>query len=381
MQFLPALVCAGLLELICDLNLTLLSVPCDGPSTQYSYEDVFMAQFRLGFDIASIGIVIVGIAAVAVRYLRDIRAARRRLDSLGSQVIQTDCGPIEYARIGDGYPVLVVHGAMGGFDQGLWIARSFNVPNCQFICVSRFGYLRSPVPPGANLDRQADAFASLLNALGIRQAAVFGVSAGSTAAIRFVARHPERVSAFVLIGPDAPGEVQLTMPPRFVFDKLLRSDFFYWALITFFGKWVQNKFGLAPKGYALTPEQEAMLKKIQLGDLPVSSRMDGIIFETYACEADYYASVTTASPYPLGMIQTPVLVINALDDPLSIPANVRAMAEQMPNARLYVVPDGGHFLFGHAEETKAEIDRFLRSFVVEPQKATDVRFWSGPLRG
>jgi pimeloyl-ACP methyl ester carboxylesterase len=328
----------------------------------------------MGFGIVLIGIVIAGISAVAVRYLRQIRAARKRLDSLGSQVIDTASGPIEYALTGDGYPVLVVHGAMGGFDQGLWIARSFNIPNCQFICVSRFGYLRSPVPPGATLDLQADAFAGLLDSLGIHQAAVFGVSAGSTAAIRFVARHPERVSALVLIGPDIPGEVQLTMPPRFVFDKLLRSDFAYWFIITFFGKWVQNKFGLAPKGYVLTPEQTTFLKNIQAGDLPVSRRMDGIIFETYTCEADYYASVTAASPYPLGNIQTPVLVVNALDDPLSMPVNVRAMAEQLPNARLLVLPDGGHFLFGHTDEAKAEIVRFVRSHMVEPQKATDVRF-------
>jgi len=53
-------------------------------------------------------------------------------------------------------------------------------------------------------------------------------------------------------------------------------------------------------------------------------------------------------------------VINAADDPLSIPENVRDLASQMPNARLFVVPDGGHFLFGHAEEAKVEIAQFLR---------------------
>ena len=103
------------------------------------------------------------------------------------------------------------------------------------------------------------------------------------------------------------------------------------------------------------------------GDLPVSRRMDGIIFETYTTEAEYKGQVTAASPYPLKDIQTPVLVINALDDPLSIPANVRAMTDQMPNARLYVVPDGGHFLFGHTVEANAEIARFLGSILAEGQ--------------
>jgi pimeloyl-ACP methyl ester carboxylesterase len=326
-----------------------------------------MAKFGISLGIILIGAALAGIVAAMVRYLRDIRAAHERLAQLGSQVVQTACGPIEYARIGEGSPVLVVHGAMGGFDQGLWLAHSFSVPNCQFICASRFGYLRSPLPAGANLDLQADAFASLLDALEIRQAAVFGVSAGSTSAIRFAARHPERVSALLLLSPDAPGEVQMALPPRFVFDTLLRSDFVYWVLVTYFGKWVQNAIGLAPKGYVLTLEQKTMLAKIQLGDLPASRRIDGMIFETYTSAPEFNASVSPASPYPLSKIQTPVLVINAADDPIAIPENVRALAGQMPNARLFVVPEGGHFFFGHIKEVWSEIAQFLRSRVIELQ--------------
>jgi pimeloyl-ACP methyl ester carboxylesterase len=326
-----------------------------------------MAPFWIGFDIVLTGVALAGIAAVLVRYRRDIRAAHERLDRLGSQVIETSSGPMEYACSGDGYPVLVVHGAMGGFDQGLWMAHSFNLSNYQVISISRFGYLRSPLPADANLDLQADAFACLLDALQIRQAAVFATSAGSTSAIRFAARHPERISALILLSPDAPGSVQMEMPPRFVFDTLLRSDFVYWALVTFFGKWVQNAIGLVPRGYILTPEYAAAIKKIQLGDLPVSQRMDGMIFESYTTLSEYNASVSAASPYPLNKIETPVLVINAADDPIAIPENVRGLAEQMPNTRLFVVPEGGHFLFGHTEEVKSEIAQFLHSHVAEPQ--------------
>jgi pimeloyl-ACP methyl ester carboxylesterase len=324
-----------------------------------------VAKFWIGLSIILVGIALVGIVATVARYLRDIRAARERLAHMGSQLIQTACGPTEYARIGAGYPVLVVHGAMGGFDQGLWLVHSFSVPDCQFISISRFGYLRSPLPAGANLDLQADAFACLLDALEIRRAAVFAASAGSTSAIRFVARHPERVSALILLSPDAPGKVQMALPPRFIFDTLLRSDFVYWALVTFFGKWVQNAIGLAPKGYALTPEQEAMLKKIQLGDLPASRRIDGMIFETYTSAPEFNASTSAASPYPLSKIETPVLVINAADDLIALPENVRALADQMPNACLFVVPGGGHFLFGHAEEARSEAAQFLRTHVAE----------------
>jgi pimeloyl-ACP methyl ester carboxylesterase len=312
-------------------------------------------------------ILVIGIAAVIARYTRDIRAARQRVDSLGSRMIETTCGPVEYARIGEGDPLLVVHGALGGFDQGLFLARSVDAPHSQVISVSRFGFLRSPVPPGATLDTQADAFAALLDALEIRRAAVFAVSAGSTSAIRFAARHPQRVSALILMGPDAPGETYMDLPPRFMSHILFGSDFVYWAMIHILGKKMQIATGLVPKGYPLTPQYAALVGKVQTGSLPVSRRVEGWDFETYTCEKEFFASVTPASPFPLSKIETPVLVIMAEDDPISLPANVRALAGQMPNARLFVVPDGGHFMFGHTEEVRAEVACFLGSHVAEPQ--------------
>jgi len=300
-----------------------------------------------------------GIAAIIIRYTQEIKATIQRIDSLGSQVINTKCGPTEYVRTGEGEPVLFVHGALGGFDQGLFLAHSFAIPHHQYISVSRFGFLRSPVPPGATLDTQADAFAALLDSLEIQKAVVFAVSAGSTSAIRFAARHPERVSALILMGPDAPGVEYMSLPPRFLSHIMFGNDFVYWAMIHILGKKIQVATGLVPKDYPLTPEYAALVSKVQMGSLPVSRRLQGWDFETYTCAQDFWASVTPASPYPLSKIETPVLVIMADDDPISLPVNVRALAEQMPNARLFVVPDGGHFLFGHEKEVKAEVGRFL----------------------
>jgi pimeloyl-ACP methyl ester carboxylesterase len=319
-----------------------------------------------------VGMIIIGIVMVIARYLREIHLARIRVDSLGNQVIETAYGPVEYVRVGEGYPVLVIHGAFGGFDQGLWVASSYDVTNFQVLSVSRFGYLRTPLPSGANLSLQADAFAGLLDALGIQRVAVFGVSEGSTSAIRFAARYPERVSALILFGPDAPGQNYMTMPPRFFMDKVLRNDFIYWVLVSLFSKKVQNAIGLAPRGYVLTPDTKALIKKIQFGSLPISQRMDGEIFVSYTMLPEFFESVLATSPYPLSQVETPVLVINAADDPISLPQNVRSLAGKMPNARLFVLPDGGHFLFGHSEEVKAEIAQFLRNMIGEPQKSTAV---------
>jgi pimeloyl-ACP methyl ester carboxylesterase len=330
-----------------------------------------MAKHKTFLFAIPLAVASAGAATVAARYRREMRAARERLDSLGSQVINTDYGPIEYVRSGEGYPVLAVHGALGGVDQGLMVAGPMLDPGFQVISVSRFGHLRSPLPPNASLDLQADAYASLLHALGIEQAVVFGVSAGATTSIRFTARYPERVSALVLFSPAAPGQVIPTTPPRAVFETLLRNDFLYWASITYLRQWLQSVIGV-PKGFALTRQMMAEVKAVLAQTLPASERADGFIFEMYSPEwgAEFYQSVTDTSPYPLSAIKTPVLVINALDDPLSIPENVHALAEKIPNARLFVVPDGGHQLLGHAQEARSEIARFLRANVPVPKSST-----------
>ena len=136
---------------------------------------------------------------------------------------------------------------------------------------------------------------------------------------------------------------------------------------------LQKVAGLVPKGYVLTPEYEAVIKKILKGNLPVSKRIDGFIFETYTTAAEFQASISATSPYPLGIIETPVLVIDALDDPITTLENVRGLAERMPNARLFIVPAGGLFFFGHSEEVKEEIARFLRSSVAELYSETVIQ--------
>lgn len=336
-------------------------------------EEVLIPQFWILFFIVLVVFVLVGIAAVMARYFREIGAARKRVEVMGSQVIDTPCGPIEYARKGQGYPLLSVHGAIGGFDQGLVLAQNFNLPKFEIISVSRFGHLRSPIPENANLDMQADAYAFLLDALNIPQAAVFAISSGATSAIRFIPRHSERVAALVLLCPEAPGEIQMALPPRFVFDILFRSNFFYWVLITYFPKSMQNLMMLVPKGFISTPESSSRVKMILEGDLPTNKRIDGLIFETYVTASEMLESVSDKNPFPLHKIKTPVLVVNALDDPITLHENVRALAEKIPSARFYTVPDGGHLFFGHSQEVRSEIVAFLSKYVTGygKRKATD----------
>jgi pimeloyl-ACP methyl ester carboxylesterase len=307
---------------------------------------------------------VIGAAAVATRYAREMKAAQEEVRRLGSQVAETACGPIEYARAGKGYPLLMVHGAMGGFDAGLSMARPFIEEGFQVISISRFGYLRSPLPADATLNRQADAYACLLDTLGIQQAAVMSVSGGSTSSIRFAARYPERITALILISPAAPGKIKVEAPPRALFDHFLRNDFAYWSFITYLRPVMQSVIGV-PKGFALTTEMTADVKNILAQTLPASERMDGFIYDNFGITDEFYEEISETSPYPLDTIETPVLVINAMDDPLAVPENVRGLAEKFHNVNLMIVPDGGHLLLGHDDEVQAGITEFLQKNALE----------------
>lgn len=131
--------------------------------------------------------VIFGLAIAAViiwwRFDVDMRRAHARVEH-GSIVVQTLCGPIEYQEAGTGVPLLAVHGSGGGHDQGMAFARPLTRRGIRVIAMSRFGYLRTPMPADASAAAQADAHICLLDALGIARAAVLGGSAGAPRPLR-----------------------------------------------------------------------------------------------------------------------------------------------------------------------------------------------------
>jgi pimeloyl-ACP methyl ester carboxylesterase len=313
-----------------------------------------MANLKIGW--LAMGTLVIAIMVIAVlvsaRYPRDMRSARKRLLRGSSQVIETGCGPIEYASVGEGPPVLVVHGILGGFDQGLVIAHGNVGEGFRSIVPSRFGYLRTPLPDDASPAGQADAFACLLDALGIQQAAVLGTSAGGTSAIQFALRHPHRCSALVLFSSAAPGETEAALPPQPLARMMFKSDFLFWLVTTYFRSSLSSMMGV-PKGFELTPEYEDDVAEVMRTILPVNPRSDGAVFDMFVSNPD----VNTG--YPVGEIAVPVLIVNAVDDPLTLYVNAQTMAERVPGARLVTIEDGGHMMLGHEERVRSEITGFL----------------------
>jgi pimeloyl-ACP methyl ester carboxylesterase len=109
-------------------------------------------------------------------------------------------GGLEYFRSGEGPAVLLLHGAMGGYDQSVRLGlAAIGETGFDGIAVSRPGYLGTPLSAGRKPEEQADLCARLLDTLGIEQAAVVAVSGGGQCALTFALRHAERCRAVVMI--------------------------------------------------------------------------------------------------------------------------------------------------------------------------------------
>jgi pimeloyl-ACP methyl ester carboxylesterase len=164
-----------------------------------------------------IGACAAGASALAyAAYRKDLEAARTRIET-GRQFIDSPHGPIEFGEAGDGPAVLLVHGAGGGFDQGLDLGADFLGEGYRIIAPSRFGYLGTPLPDDASPEAQADAHLRLLDALQLETVPVVGVSAGGPSVMQLALRYPERCSALVLVVPmpwASPQERMNALPPH-----------------------------------------------------------------------------------------------------------------------------------------------------------------------
>lgn len=304
------------------------------------------------------GTIAAGMAALTYgMYRRDLGAARLRIRT-GRLAIDSPFGPIEFAESGGGPAVLVVHGAGGGFDQGLHAGRGILGDGYRIVAPSRFGYLGTPLPPDASPQAQADAYACILDALHLDSVPVIGISAGGPSAMQFCLRHPDRCSALVLLvplayAPDAePAGVPRSRAASIVLQAILSSDFIFWlATRVAHSALVKTILGTPLDVYRnAAPEVRRELDQTLAEILPVSNRAAGLWNEGIIAGS--------LERYPLEEIDVPTLVVSAEDDRYRTYEGARYTAEKAGGAFLSY-RTGGHFLVGHEAEIRETITTFL----------------------
>ena len=318
-----------------------------------------MKRSRVIVAAALLAVTLAVAATVYARFKGDLALAAERA-AQGSVVMATRCGPIEVQQAGTGTPLLMIHGSGGGHDQGMAWARPLVQQGVRVIAMSRFGYLRTPRPADASPEAQADAHVCLLDALGIAKAAVMGVSAGGPSALQTAIRHPDRVSALVLVVPIAykPGAVADSAPPissdkDALLLRLLGSDFLFWtALHVARDPLIRHVLATPPEQVAAVSEQErARMNDLADRILPVSRRAAGLRDDTRLGKR--------LGPYALESIRVPTLVVSARDDGFGTYAAAQYTASRIAGAKFIGFVDGGHLLVGHDAEVRAEIVKLV----------------------
>jgi pimeloyl-ACP methyl ester carboxylesterase len=282
-------------------------------------------------------------------YRRDIDAARRRLADCQRRILRDPrSGDIEYTEWGEGPAMILSHPIFGGADMMTGFAETYIGAGHRFIAPSRFGYLGSSLPPAALPADQADAYALLLDTLGIERATVFGYSGGGPSAIQFALRHAGRTTALILLASALPGKTGA--PPKAVARAFFGSDRLFWILKSYAPSVFARILGM-PKGFRPTPEQRGRIEQTMDSLFPIHPRKRGVLFDLYVSNPDVQA-------YPLEQLSVPILIINAKDDGLSGFGNAARASGRIRRSKLVAIDRGGHLLLGSETRIKDEIAAF-----------------------
>ena len=239
------------------------------------------------------------------------------------QPLRVEAGGAELAVDvrGEGPPVLLVHGFP--FDRTMWRHQLAALGRCKRIAPDFRGVGGSTAPAdGYSMARYADDLVAILDALGIRQAALCGLSMGGYVVFELLRRHPERVKALVLVdtkpdadsseakrGRDELAAVAEREGPQGVIERLLPK---------LLARQTQSEVADQVREMARRWSVPALTGALRvLRDRPDST-------ET------------------LRQVRVPTLVLVGSEDQIAPPDIGRAMAALVPGATFHVVPAAGH---------------------------------------
>ncbi len=308
----------------------------------------------------------------AINFRKWKKELQHTLDS-NSRVITTSVGAIEYALVGEGPTIIAIHGAPGGYDQGIFAMRDWVDEGYSVLAISRPGYLKTPLNTGPSFEEQAEVIRVLMDSLDIQKAAIIGSSAGGPVALVLSLQYPKRVWALGLI-------CAVTLPYRaennwlnkvvgrlfasnllldigvWLFDVLTRYRTSYSLKRMFKENSSSSKFQINErvKHTLDNPNQIAWYKEFIRTACPLTPRKDGLENDM---EILQHANIPN-----LENITAPTLIFHGKADRVLPFSHAEHAASLIPNAKLVSFDNIGHVIWigDHLEQMKQEISSFLQ---------------------
>jgi pimeloyl-ACP methyl ester carboxylesterase len=238
--------------------------------------------------------------------------------------------------------VVFIHG--GAFDHSVWQWQSRYLAHHGFTVLvpDLPGHGRSPGAPRLSIGDMADWIAALLDAAGLASAAVVGHSMGSLVALETALRHPQKVARLALVGASTP------MPVSEPFLAAARDNHpagFDMEITWGHSRGVMLAASPIP-GTSLFGSSRALNGRAR----------DGVLATDLAACNAYRPAVDA-----MRALTVPTLVVVGKRDQMTPMKAGRALAAEIPGAKM-VALDAGHSMMSEApRELTAALRDYLRA--------------------
>ena len=242
--------------------------------------------------------------------------------------------------------VVFLHGVLN--DHSVWIlqTRSFAHHGWNVLAPDLPGHCKSAGVAPRSVEEAAAFVIALLDAAGVKQAALVGHSFGSLMALEAAAKAPERVTHLALLATACPMKVSAALLDNSLNDPMKAID-----MVTVFSHSM-----LAPPPSSLGPGSwlyggsKALMRRVLASNTQVNVFHRGF----QACD-DYRGGEAA-----MEKIRCPVLFILGRNDAMTLPKTAQPLIAKAPNATVVTVEAGHQLMVEAPEAVLAALVDFLR---------------------
>lgn len=238
----------------------------------------------------------------------------------------------EYSGDAEGPPVILIHGAGGNHLH--WPPQVRRLPGWRVLALDLPGHGKSPGRSRQTIEALTECVQEWASALDLPPAVYVGHSMGSAIALTLAIERPQRVKALGLLGASS----RLRVNPNLM--GFASNETTFPKAVTSVVEW---SFG---------PEAPERLKEL------ATERM--LETRPTVLHSDFLACAEFDRTECIREIKQPTLIVAGSADRMVPPRESRFLADNMPNARLEIVPDAGHMVMLEQPE---EVARLLQEFL------------------
>jgi pimeloyl-ACP methyl ester carboxylesterase len=263
-----------------------------------------------------------------------------------THVFQTKDGlMIEYSIRGAGRPVLVFHGGHSncreefGYDELLGSSYSLLTP-------SRAGYGQTSAEIGENLGTACQAYAELLDHLGMDTIDVIAVSAGGATGIYWASHYPERVRSLTLQSAVS-GRWHSPQDKTYKISQLLfgaSMEKYTWGAVKFMSnRFPRFMFKQMISSFSTLPSSE-VLARTRENDILAFCKMNSRQRSGHGFLLDL-PQINSITDSDLENIRCPALIQHSLNDAAVPVEHARRAHQHIVGSRLQLLDTWGHLIW------------------------------------